>query len=511
MAISRRAARGTAVGASALTAFVALAACSPPDTGGGGGGEGGGDTLVVAETTAPSSLDPQGSGLFADRFAWQLSYECLMTTTPDGEVEPSLATGYERSDDGLTYTFDLREGVEFSNGDTLDADDVVYTFERLKDGPGQFDKELFPTWDSVSKVDDMTVEFTLESPDAGFINNMGNPLVWGCAILSESAKDENLDVTMVGTGPWVQGEYEPETRLELTRHEGYWGEKTTNQSLSVLYMPSMSTQVSNLKAGKVDLIFPDQGSVKGLEDEGFAITEVDTDSTIFLQVNDTMEPFDNPKIREALALAIDRQELADQAYGGAARPSSYLPPSLKWAPELSDLPGHEQDLERARELIEGEGYTDGLDFELIYISGYDPGTNDLVATLQGQLNEAGFNVELGPHEAATWNELKNNAKHQLAWNAQSYYANPYQYVAPVPGRQGPVPDSLQALIDQAHEAESEEAYQEALSEVAKHEAELVYPTLTLLATNMFVAHDEGMTGVEVPSSQSRTFLAQVEK
>src|SRR5699024_11341338 len=118
----------------------ALAACSPPDTGGGGGGEGGGDTLVVAETTAPSSLDPQGSGLFADRFAWQLSYECLMTTTPDGEVEPSLATGYERSDDGHTYTFDLREGVEFSNADTHDADEVDYSIERHNDRPGQFDK-----------------------------------------------------------------------------------------------------------------------------------------------------------------------------------------------------------------------------------------------------------------------------------------------------------------------------------------------------------------------------------
>lgn len=510
MVISANTGRAAAVAASAAAALVVLAACSPPDTGE-GGEEGGGGSLVVAETTAPSSLDPQGSGLFADRFAWQLSYECLMSTTPDGEVVPNLASEYERSGDGLTYTFTLREGVEFSNGETLSADDVVYTFERLKDGPGQFDKELFPTWDSVAKVDDMTVEFTLSSPDAGFINNMGNPLVWGCAILSEAAKDENLDVKMVGTGPWVQAEYEPETRLELTRHEGYWGEATKMDKLSVLYMPSMSTQVSNLKAGKVDLIFPDQGSVAGLEEEGFAITEVHTDSTIFLQVNDTLEPFDNPKLREALALAIDRQELADQAYGGAARPSAYLPPSLAWAPDVADLPGHTQDTDKAREIIEGEGYADGVDLELIYISGYDPGTNDLVATLQSQLNAAGFNVELGPHEAATWNELKNNAKHQLAWNAQSYYANPYQYIAPVPGRQGPVPDSLQELIDKAHAAESEEAYQEALSEVATHEAELVYPTLTLLATDMFVAHDEGVTGVEVPSSQSRTFLAQVDK
>src|SRR5690625_3269707 len=224
-----------------------------------------------------------------------------------------------------------------------------------------------------------------------------------------------------------------------------------------------------------------------------------------------MEPFDNPKLREALALAIDRQELADQAYGGAARPSGYLPPSLAWAPDVEELPGHVQDTDKARQIIEDEGFSDGVELELIYISGYDAGTNDLVATLQAQLNDAGFNVELGPHEAATWNELKDNAKHQLAWNAQSYYANPYQYIAPVPGRQGPVPDSLQDLIDDARNADSEEAYQEALSEVAIHEADIVYPTLTLLATDMFVAQDECISGVGDPSSQSRTFWVDVEK
>lgn len=508
MVIQRNTRKKAAVGLGTITAFLAVAACSAPDAGADTDGE---ETFVVAETTAPSSLDPQGSGLFADRFAWQMSYECLMNTTPEGEVVPSLASGYERSDDGLTYTFTLREGVEFSNGDELDADDVVYTFDRIKDGPGEYDKELFPTWDSVAKVDDSTVDFTLHSPDAGFINNMGNPLVWGCAILSESAKDENLDVSMVGTGPWTQTGYEPETSLDFERHEGYWGDKTKMANLSILYMPTMGTQVSNLKAGKVDVIFPDQGSVAGLEEEGFEVTGVDTDSTIFLQVNDLLEPFDNPKIREALALSLDRQELADQAYGGTARPSSYLPPSLAWAPDLADLPNHEQDLEKARELIEGEGFTDGVDFELIYITGYDPGTNDLAATMQSQLNEGGFNVELNPLEAATWADMKNNAKHQLAWNAQSYYANPYQYIAPVPGRQGPVPDSLQELIEAAQGAESEEAYQEALSEVAKEEASLVYPTLTLLATDMFVAHADDVTGVEIPSSQSRTFLANVEK
>src|SRR5699024_11109001 len=105
--------------------------------------------------------------------------------------------------------------------------------------------------------------------------------------------------------------------------------------------------------------------------------------------------------------------------------------------------------------------------------------------------------------------MKNNARHQLSWNAQSYYPNPYQYVAPVPGRQGPVPEELQKEIDKARAATSEEEYHQALTEVAEKEAELVYPTLTLLATDMFVAYHDGVSGVAVPPSESRTFLTDV--
>lgn len=496
------------IAGAAVAALALLTACSPPSTGGGGGADG--LSLTVAETTAPSSLDPQRSSMFADRFAWQLSYECLMSTTPDGEVEPALATGYEKSEDGLEYVFTLRDGVTFSNGDTLDADDVVFTFDRLTESPERIDQELFPTFSHAEKVDDMSVKFLLDSPDAGFINNMGNPLVWGCSILSEDAADANLATTMVGTGPWTQVAYEPETSLRFERNADYWGDAAKADELTVLYMPTMGTQVSNLKAGKVDMIFPDQGSVKDLEDSGFAVDNVHTDSTIFLQINNTQAPFDDERVLQAMALAFDRQELADKAYGGAAQPSGYLPPSLAWAPAVSDLPNYTQDLEKANRLIAEAGHENGVDLELVYINGYDPGTNDLLAVMQDQLGKAGFNVKLLPLEAAAWSEHRGDLNvYQLSWNAQSYYSNPYQYVAPVPGRQGEVPESLAALIEAAWNAGSEEEYQEALSAVAVHEAELIYPTLTLLATDMFVAYADGLTGIDMPSSQSRTFLSQV--
>ncbi|GAA3084465.1 ABC transporter substrate-binding protein [Streptosporangium carneum] len=489
----------------ACTTAVVATGCSQPRSSTADAG------VTVAETTAPTTLDPQGSAFFADRFAWQLAYECLLTTTADGKVEPALASGYERSKDGLTYTFSLRPNVKFHNGEALTADDVVYTFTRLKESPDGIDKALFPTLEETVAKDATTVEFHLKSPDAGFVNNMANPLVWGCAVMSKKAATTgNAAVGMVGTGPWKQESYRANSELKLTRFDGYWGDKTKSERLNILYVPNVSTQVSNLKADKVDLIFPDVAGAKALSgSDKLTVDKAPTDSTIFLQVNNLTKPFDNEKVRQALALALDRDSLAQQAYSGAARASVYIPPGTAWAPKPADLPNSTQDIEKAKQLLREAGYPDGFSTSLMYISGYDPGTNNLVAAMQDQLAKAGIKVELDPLEGGAWGAKLTKPDFALSWNAQSYYSNPFQYVQPAEGRQGPVPASLQKLLDEALKAESQEAYQQALIAIEKEEARTVYPTITLLATDMFVAYKKGMSGVAVPPSQSRTFLSQV--
>ncbi|WP_161500939.1 ABC transporter substrate-binding protein [Embleya scabrispora] len=470
------------------------------------------DGLVVGETTAPSTLDPQGSGLYADRFAWQLSYECLYTTTADGRVEPALATGYRGSPDGLTYTFTLRPGVRFGNGDPLTADDVVYSFDRLRKSPTGIADEVFPTLKSVREIDDATVEFTLGKPDAGFINNMANPLVWGCAIMSRrAATTTNSAVTMVGTGPWKQTSYRANSRLQLERNEDYWGRKTAAPALSVLYIPNIATQVANLQADKIDLMFPDTasaGALKGRRD--VILDRVETDSTIFLQVNNLSKPLDNPLVRQAVALSIDRRELADGAYRGGARPSGYFP-SATWAPTVDQLPNSGPDPARAKELLTQAGFPQGFATTLMYISGYDPGTDNMMTLMQDQLARVGIKVKLLPLEPAAWGAKLTKPDYDLSWNAQSYYPNSLQYVLPAEGRQGPTPPSLQQLIDDARGAVEQPVFQRNLVKIAEHEATLVYPTVTLLALDMFAGYRDTLAHVAVPPSQSRAFLADVTK
>ncbi|MFI9629717.1 ABC transporter substrate-binding protein [Streptomyces sp. NPDC052042] len=496
------------MGAIACSTAVVAVGCSAPA--GGTSAKG----ITVAETSAPSTLDPQGSALYADRFAWQLSYQCLMTTTPDGKIEPELATGYERSSDGLTYTFELRKGVTFHNGETLTAADVAYTFDRLKSSPDGIDKELFPTFDRAEAVGDSSVRFHLKSPDAGFINNMANPLVWGCAVMSKKAAASGKPATsMVGTGPWAQESYRPNSELKLKRFDGYWGKKTASDRLDVLYVPSSSTQVNNLKAGAVDLIFTGTSSARTLSgSDKIEVKNVPTDSTLFLQVNNLTKPFDNVKVRQAVALALDRTALAEAAYsGGGARASVYIPDGEPWAPKPADLPNSTQDVAKAKALLAEAGFPNGFSTSLMYISGYDPGTNDLTAAIQAQLAKVGIKVTLDPLERGAWLDKLTNAKHALSWNSQSSYPDPYQYVAPADGRQGPVPSALKKLLDEALRAKDQAAYQQALIAVEKWEAENVYPTVTLLATNILVAHHRGLSGVEMPPSQSRAFLAQVSR
>jgi ABC-type transport system substrate-binding protein len=273
-------------------------------------------------------------------------------------------------------------------------------------------------------------------------------------------------------------------------------------------MPTMATQVANFKAGKVDVIFPDQGSVAELKSQ---VTTVHTDSTIFLQINNTLPPLNNPKVVQAVALAFDRKALADGAYPGAAQPSGYLPPGISWAPKPSELPNYTKDIAGAKRLLAEAGYPNGVKLDLMYITGYDPGTNDLVALMQNQLEQAGFKITLDPLEAAAWNEKLFAPSFGISWQKQSSYPNPYQYIAPAPGRQGPTPQKLQSAIDNALAAPTPGDFQKRLVDVSKMEATMVYPTVTLLAVDAFVARSKSIDGPTMSSDESRGFLAGVTK
>lgn len=471
----------------------------------------GNSVLTVAETDAPTTLDPQASPLTQDYYAWNLSYQCLLTQSNSGAIQPMLATKYTVGDGGLTYTFYLRKGVVFQNGAPFTSADVVYTFHRLMTSGTPAAKSLFPglAANATTAVGPYEVKFTLTGRDAGFIDNMANPLVFGCAILSKTSSD--LAQKMNGTGPWKQVSYSPNDELVVTRFKSYWGPKTATKTLDVLYIPTASTQVTDLQSGKVDLIFPSASGVSSLKgSSGIKLDKVASATSILMDSNSLKGPLKSLDVRRALALAINRKQLAKVAYQGLAVPSGYVVPSYSWALPISKLPYWNQNIPEAKKLLAKAGYPHGFTTTMIYIPGYDQGTNAIVQLLALQLSAIGVTVKLVPLQVAAWVQADNtDYNFSLSWNEESYYGDPGQYVDVEGYVKAPIPAPLKKLFAIAADASSPTQYEADINAIQKEEADLVYPTTTLIAEYAYVAYSKNLSDVHVGVSLSRNFLASV--
>ena len=176
-----------------------------------------------------------------------------------------LATSYSVSHNGLVYTFNLRHGVTFSNGEPFTSADVVYTFTRLFTTGSPSLRAIFPTYGSVSALGPYTVQFHLKSPDFGFIYANADPDAYACNILSKTAgQSGSLATKMVGTGPWEQVAYQPDSYIKMTRFDNYWGQKAKMANLELLYVPESTSQITDLQAGTVDLMEPTAAGVASL-------------------------------------------------------------------------------------------------------------------------------------------------------------------------------------------------------------------------------------------------------
>ncbi len=469
-----------------------------------------GAVVRVAETVPPSNLDPQQSTLGADWQAWQLAYQCLLTTETSGAISPELAESYTVSSDNLTYDFKLRSNVFFHNGDAMTSADVVYTFDRLKEkGVPLLKGRFYPTLQSVAAVDDHTVRFTLGEPDPSFIRNIASPGVAGCAIIDKNVPEASLAQAMVGTGPYKQTNYIPNQELDLTAFDRYWGDKPSNGGLRVLYIPDDFTQLANLRSGQIDLFFPATSLLKSLEsDKSVVLESTVTDYLDMVAINTNHPPFDNVLVRHAISLAIDRNAIVNTVFNGAAVPTSYLPPRLDWAPKVADVPFASRDLAKAKELMAQAGYPNGFDAGLMYIAG----RQDQIASsavLQSQLAEIGIKVTLDPEQLASWIEKFNKPDYDLSFNSYYGFANPYEFLRVRTARTGPIPDSLAALIAKLPSVSSDADFQSVVSSIALEEANLSYPGVPTVARKGYVAHSPALANVVAPPDSTRQFLSAV--
>jgi peptide/nickel transport system substrate-binding protein len=360
-------------------------------------------TLELAVDSSPAGLDPHVVTAFSSFRIIEMIYDGLLEINADLQLEPALATSYEVSADGLVYTFALRDGVTFHNGRAFTADDVVYSYERIVDvATGSPQASRFAQVASVEEVDDLTVRFTLRQAYAPFLANLPELRIVAREVVEEHG---NLQQVAVGTGPFMLTEVVPDTYTLLSANPDYYREGEPGvAALKYNVVPEPSTRAAGLRTGAYHLVPDvDPATAQTLGDvDGITLLGIQDLAYTLLGVNVTRPPFDDPLVRRALNLAIDRDEIVEAVYFGDAVPGGPLSPGLvDWALPVDAYGCYTPDPVAARRLLADAGHPDGIDFEIVTL-GTLRVVVDAAQVMQAQLGDAGFRATVSVEELGSF-------------------------------------------------------------------------------------------------------------
>ena len=411
----------------------------------------GDNTLVFGTTEQPSTIDP------ADVYE-KLASDILFNTTnrlvefsaETNEIGPGLAESYDISEDGLTYTFNLRQGVVFQDGSEMTSEDVVWSLNRsLNIAHPDGASFLIGSITSIEAPDDYTVVITISEPNSTFLARLNYTVATvlpsdsdvytapdakleapsdddaGAETLLEEAESYIVSDQIVGTGPYQMTDYQPGVSMTLERFEDYWGEAPAIDTVRIVFYESTTQMRNALAAGEIDMAVNDLDPTETSSLEGEEGIEILTDAggrTSYMVVDVTQPPFDDPAVRRAVAATIDRQRIVDEAFEGQASPL------FSMIPENFDVSAdHISD-------IEVELTTDSpIEFELWYPADRYTNQAEVAEIISRSLNESGlFNVTTNTSEWATeYSTHLNDGAYPiylLGWYPD--YLDPDDYIEP---------------------------------------------------------------------------------
>ena len=369
------------------------------------------NVLVVGQIAEPKSLDPDAVTAVNDfRIVFNIYDGLVRYKHGTLEVEPALAKSWDISDDGLNYTFHLRDGVKFHDGTPFNAEAVKFKFDRMLNEDSEYaDTGPFPlafffsAVDKVEVVDDLTVKFTLNEPYAPFMSNLA--YTPGLIISPTAVKEYGKDVGRhpAGTGPFKFAEWQSNTRVVLEKNPDYWDGAAKLDA--VIYRPitDANTRVAEMLSGGVDLLTevpPD--NVKTFKDDAnFEIYTQDTPQIWFLILNAKEGPMADKRVRQAVNYAINKQSMVDNVLQGTATVAAGpVPPAFNWAHDDALKP-YPYDPEKAKELIKEAG-KEGAEV-VFYVTEGGSSMLDPVpmgTAIQADLEAVGLKVKIETYE---WN------------------------------------------------------------------------------------------------------------
>ncbi len=360
----------------------------------------GGD-LVIAMGTEPEGLDPIDVSSSPAAMVMMHNMEALFDMTPEGEIVPHLAKGYEVSSDGLEYTIELREGIEFHDGVYFDAEAAKFNLERFLDEEAPF-SFLIDEVEEIEVIDDYTIKLILEEPFAPMMAHLSHDFI---SMVSPEAVEElgdDLTTNPVGTGAFEFVEWTRGEEIVLERNEDYWGDAPHLDTITFRFVPEDSTRAVQVETGEAHAAnFIPPHEMERLEEvEDVNVVPATSLRTIYIGLNHTKEPFDDARVRRALNYAVDNRAIVEQVMQGAGRPSD--------APISPDIFGYsEQEVyeynpDKARELLAEAGYEDGFETVLNHPTGRYMMDNTIAEAVQSQLADVGVDAELETMEWGTY-------------------------------------------------------------------------------------------------------------
>ena len=464
------------------------------------------DTVTIGLKLAPPSLDiRRQSGSAIEQVLIGNVYEGLVSRDSDNAVQPGLAKSWDISTDGTTYTFHLNRNMTFSNGDVLDADDVAWSINQLKEKQ-YYNANQVESLSKAEALDANTVRITLSSPDSNLLWYLtGRP-----GLVFDKDATYNAKTQAVGSGPYTVESFDSASKMVLKANPKYWGtaHKPATQHVVIDFITDDNAAVNALKSGDVDVLSPVNATLaKSLDTHTYHVSASDGSDKFVLAFNCANKKLADKRVRQAIRYGINHKEIiasrggVDTALGGPI-------PSVD--PGYEDLTGlYPYDVAKAKQLMREAGYSTSkpLKLTLTYANTYGTELGD---QLKSQLAAIGIDLNINYVEFSTWlQDVHANGDYELSlvdhaeshdfykWTTPEYY---YHYDN----------RNVQALYAKALAATDEKESDEYLKQAAKTVSEDA-PADWLFGYRVTVAYNKGIKGFPDKLSQTVLPLWQISK
>ena len=464
------------------------------------------DTVTIGLKLAPPSLDiRRQSGSAIEQVLIGNVYEGLVSRDSDNAVQPGLAKSWDISTDGTTYTFHLNRNMTFSNGDVLDADDVAWSINQLKEKQ-YYNANQVESLSKAEALDANTVRITLSSPDSNLLWYLtGRP-----GLVFDKDATYNAKTQAVGSGPYTVESFDSASKMVLKANPKYWGtaHKPATQHVVIDFITDDNAAVNALKSGDVDVLSPVNATLaKSLDTHTYHVSASDGSDKFVLAFNCANKKLADKRVRQAIRYGINHKEIiasrggVDTALGGPI-------PSVD--PGYEDLTGlYPHDEAKAKQLMREAGYSTSkpLKLTLTYANTYGTELGD---QLKSQLAAIGIDLNINYVEFSTWlQDVHANGDYELSlvdhaeshdfykWTTPEYY---YHYDN----------RNVQALYAKALAATDEKESDEYLKQAAKTVSEDA-PADWLFGYRVTVAYNKGIKGFPDKLSQTVLPLWQISK